>query len=270
MKKRIHYQHGFSLLSLMIASLIGLIITAAALKMYANSQQTYKARQVYSAASENARFAIADLRSMIVMAGRGMRGSAANNQNIKVTFTTLPASTLTHSDGGSTGSDVIHFRLAQGRDCMGNQILTTTNVTTGVVTGTVTRIRYFVATNGDGINELRCQINDGAAQALVSGIEMLKFLYGRDTTNDGYANSYLNSDELDALVAANANIWEEIISVRVGVIASSAEFTLPGTHQDANTPKDMFVLHGKYTPADKSRVYRSNTATVALRNLIIQ
>jgi len=262
-------QRGMSLVSLMVASLIGLFIIGAALQMYSNSQQTFKARQAISAAAENSRFAIADMRRMIVMAGRGMEGSGANDKNIHTTFTTRAGSVLNLTDGGTTGSDAIHFRMAQGQDCLGSKISRKKN-SKGIWVGTVTRIRFFVQPNADGIGELMCQVNDDPAQPLVSGIELLKFLYGVDTTDDNSANEYLTAAEINAKLGANPSIWEEIVSVRVGVVASSAEFIIPGGRRIIGTAPNISVLQGVYTPPDNARSYRSSTGTVALRNLKLQ
>ena len=278
MNKKMNMQRGMTLVSLMVASVIGLFIIAAALSMYSNSQNTYKTRQAASAAAENGRYALSDLRSTIVMAGRGMDGASSRDvQAIDKTFTSMPAlSVLSHSDGGTGGSDQISFRMAQGRDCLGNVIPTVTN-TEGKTIGTVTTITYSIQTNGDGINELVCSVDGGVPQALVSGIEMLKVVYGLDTNEDGYANQYLNADEMDTIRDSDSstdsitkNIWEDIVSVRVGVISSSAEFRVPGPQRQTIMPTEINVLHGQLTTLDNALMYRSNTMTIAMRNLSSQ
>ncbi len=279
MNKTMHFQRGISLVGLMVAAMIGLFIVGAALQMYSNSQQTFKARQAISAASENGRFALSDLRRMIVMAGRGMDASSARDlQNIDKTFTSMPTSVLNTSEGGASGSDTLEFRLAKGRDCLGNTI-PEVNLGSGKTRGTVTVISYSLQVNVDGISELVCSVNGGTPQPLVSGIEMIKFLYGVDTTDDNFANMYMTADQLNVLqgTPGNEKIWEEIVAVRIGVLSTSAEFTIPAG-QRATTSPDKEVLHGLYHPVNSTGnggdanawAYRVNTETVALRNLIAQ
>jgi type IV pilus assembly protein PilW len=280
MNKTLHSQRGISLVGLMVASLIGLFIIGAALQMYNNSQQTFKARQAIAAASENGRFALSDLRRMIVMAGRGMDASSARDkQAIDKTFTSMATSILNTSEGGTNASDSLEFRVAKGRDCLGNTI-TEVPIAGGKTRGTVTVISYSVQVNADGISELVCSVDGGTPQPLVSGIEMLKFLYGIDTTDDNYANQYLTAADINTLkaVPGNEKIWEEIISIRIGVLSTSAEFTLPSGRRATTTPLPKEVLHGQYQPVASignkndanAWAYRVNTETVALRNLIVQ
>ena len=58
---------GFSLVSLMIAMVIGLFIIAAAGQVYIQSKSSFNARAAVSAVSENGRFAIQDIRRVLAL-----------------------------------------------------------------------------------------------------------------------------------------------------------------------------------------------------------
>ncbi len=66
---------GFSLVSLMIAMVIGIFIIGAAGQVYVQSKSSFNARAAVSAVSENGRFAIQDLRRTLAMAGMNITAS---------------------------------------------------------------------------------------------------------------------------------------------------------------------------------------------------
>jgi type IV pilus assembly protein PilW len=105
---------------------------------------------------------------------------------------------------------------------------------------------------------------------VAENVEDLDFLYGVDTDSDGTVDSYMSADT----VAANQ--WRQVLSVRVSLVAVSAEAAknLGGKPQviylrdstgdgiadaqDAgNKPND---------PKDRLRLRQVFTTTVALRN----
>ncbi|MEW8460323.1 MAG: PilW family protein [Candidatus Thiodiazotropha endolucinida] len=70
--RTIHRQAGFSIISLMIASAIGLFLIGGAGKIYLDSKDAFTARSAAATAAESSRFALQDLRRYLVMAGRGI------------------------------------------------------------------------------------------------------------------------------------------------------------------------------------------------------
>jgi len=68
---------------------------------------------------------------------------------------------------------------------------------------------FYVARNGDGLNELRCKYRgttSWGADAVVAGVDGFQVLYGidTDTPRDGIANRFVNASALIALDAALA------------------------------------------------------------------
>lgn len=99
---------------------------------------------------------------------------------------------------------------------------------------------------------------DGVAEELVEGIDSLHFLYGVDTDNDRDANNYLPAN----LVTD----WDAVISISVGLVASSPEPYGPPHGAITYTVIDH-PTHGQtYTAPDDRRIRKLFTSTVALRN----
>ncbi len=259
-------QTGFSLVGLMVASLIGLIVMGGALQMYIGGKDSFRARETVASATANANFALDDIRHTLVMAGRGM---ASNDSYTGAPKGTSVWGALTATEivsGTDTTSDEIAFRIAQGRDCLGNDITETTSTNSSgeiITTGTVTFMRFFLEDDADGISQLMCEVKGGQKQPLISGVEMIKFLYGVDTTGDNAANYYRDAKEVD-----DAAQWGQVVSVRIGMVTGSVENVPASRRIDID---DIEVLHGEFTVPKvdglPEKAYYGRTATVQLRNL---
>ncbi|MCA1805455.1 MAG: PilW family protein [Xanthomonadaceae bacterium] len=82
-------QQGFSLVELMVAMVLGLILSAGIIQLFVGSKQTYRFHDSMSRVQENARFAIDALNYDIRMAGD--MGCSAYVQNINNTLDGPPA-----------------------------------------------------------------------------------------------------------------------------------------------------------------------------------
>ncbi|MFN2308476.1 MAG: PilW family protein [Gammaproteobacteria bacterium] len=83
-------QTGLSLVEIMIAMVIGLILTAGVIQLFIGSKQTYRFQDGLSRTQENARFALEALNSDIRMAGN--LGCTAFVQNVNTLLNAPPAS----------------------------------------------------------------------------------------------------------------------------------------------------------------------------------
>ncbi|ADC63918.1 PilW family protein [Allochromatium vinosum] len=260
-----------SLISLLIGATIGILLTGAAGKVYLDSRIAFSANEVVAATMENGRFAIDDLRRTLMMTGRLLRadnlpfGDPDDPGKAKLQL-------LDDQDPGASDKIVVFYGSNTGcddsdtdanrcqLDCLGNQI--NKNNTTPYRA----RIEFHLS----GSRELRCSVDGGQPEPLASGIETFQVLYGWDTDGDRYPNLYVNATE-----AAANGLWSpkgRIVALRIGVLASSADMTLP---QAARTEgeKAFDVLDVKYTvspPSGSSKLdkyYRVYTSTISLRNL---
>lgn len=116
-------QKGLSLVELMVAMLVGLILTAGAIQIFISSRQTYRVQENLSRMQENARFAMEYLRRDIRMADYwgcvreprvGPPGATdsniQNNLNISATFDFAFDQGISGTDGLDNAPDVITLR----------------------------------------------------------------------------------------------------------------------------------------------------------------
>lgn len=253
---------GFSLVSLMIAMVIGIFIIGAAGQVYVQSKSSFNARAAVSAVSENGRFAIQDLRRTLAMAGMNI---TASDELSSAERAIPPLDTVTQLDDaittgigtydGGANSDIVAVRYRRGPTCYGyvNLPLSDDPVT----------VRLFVEND-----QLMCEkivTNNGILvsrnkQPLVSGIKLMKALYGVDDDTDGYANRYLSAGSL-------AGLWSNIVSIRVGLVVNSGERNQP-LDMRSDTAQTISLLGMDYTiPANDEKLYKVFSATVQLRNL---
>ena len=241
---------GFSLLSLMIAMVIGLFIIGAAGQVYVSSKSSFNARAAVSAVSENGRFAIQDIRRVLAMAGMNITAS----EEFSSTYRAIPpldtVTTGTNTfEGTGTASDIVAVRYRRGPTCDGyvNLPLSSAPVT----------VRFSVVND-----ELRCQVTGKTVKPLVSGVKTMKALYGVDDNADGYANRYLTAKQVNTL-----DKWRNIVSIRVGVVVDSAEQSQPKDMR-SDAAQDLSLLGMTYTvPANDEKLYKVFSTTVQLRNL---
>ena len=240
------HQKGISLLSILVASAIGIFLTGAALKVYVDSKNTFNTRNVIAEVIENQRFAIDDMRRILVMAGRGIRFE----EDQKDGYRSLPKIADGVVVDGASGSDTLAIRYRIGPSCTGYENID--------MADPPTTVRFHV--DGD---VLMCN-----GEALSSGIHLLKALYGVDDDEDGFADRYLTASMVESDVSipeGNSTPWARVVSIRIGLVGRS-ESTLPPSSRP-DTPPTLYVLGMPYTPEDSEHLYRVSTATISLRNL---
>jgi type IV pilus assembly protein PilW len=263
-------QRGISLLSLMIAVAIGIFLMGAIVKIYLDSKNTFNVRNTIAEVAENQRFALDDMRRLLVMAGREIRAledDQADRRAFPPVTTTSATAMGTGAEymfsGGTGDSDVIAIRYRRGPSCGAYQ---------NVPLGTRPSMVRFLVSNNDLICELTTYGTAGGTtrQTLVSGIHMLKALYGVDDDKDGYANRYLTADQVDdtsvvSIPDGRNTPWAKVVSIRIGIVAGS-ESELPKSARK-DSVETLKVLGMDFTEPDTSHFYRVASTTLSLRNL---
>ncbi|MEW8693674.1 MAG: hypothetical protein AB2535_21790, partial [Candidatus Thiodiazotropha endolucinida] len=198
-----HRQAGFSIISLMIASAIGLFLIGGTGKIYLDSKNAFTARSAAATAAESSRFALQDLRRYLVMAGRGVieqddspdAYSAADN-NLRTypvvdPDNTVAAATTGIIDQDIDGNSAVAVRYAVGPPPCGQ----------GDRIDSTHTVRFYV----NDQNDLVCQsietvgglldIDNLYERPMLSGVVSMRVLYGVDTdtgsAEDQIANQYL-------------------------------------------------------------------------------
>ena len=263
------YQTGFSIISLMIASTIGIFLIGGVIKVYIDSKNTFNARTAIAAATENYRYALQDMRRVLVMAGRGVSTSDDGGDSYNGADNGLRTFPIVDGtpDGIVSGaavtgdpwspdpdaSSIVAIRYASGPAPCGV-------ADAALSAGTIT-VRYLV----DDIGDLICQVFQGnnvlIAQPLVSGIAQMRALYGVDTDANGIANQYLTANQV-----GEAN-WPTVVSIRIGLVVQSGdEQELPAVYRP-DTPEELDLLGATFTAQDTDHIYKTASTTVSLRNL---
>ncbi|WP_062268567.1 PilW family protein [Endozoicomonas arenosclerae] len=211
--RSIFRQQGLSLIELMLALLLGLLISSTFLQIMLNSSRSTYFHEDLALAQENGRHTLYLLSRAMRRAGY----SDTVNSRVLPFFTGSCGSAAQCTfDGGGTDSDqvAVQFLPENGEDCAGNT----------VPTGELTADVYYVETDpaNDNIDTLFCRGYNpanstarGAARPVIIGVERLQVVYGVTNNDSGNVHQYL---------AANAvSDWQDVRSVRVGVLVNSGQ-----------------------------------------------
>jgi len=242
---------GFTLLSILIATVIGIFVMGVAGKIYVDTSNTFRARSSLSAVAENGRFALQDLRRTLIMVGRNIR---AGEDEVGTTRPFAPIGATGTVDGGATDSDTVAIRYRTGPSCAGNLNIPATSPPA--------TIRFLVADD-----ELQCQRDNEPPRPVVSGVKLMKVLYGVDDTADGSADRYLTAAVVDSLPApaGRTHPWVNVVALRIGLVTTSEQDDLPVAL--AGSAGQLDVLGMSYSPPDDKQFYKVATTTISLRNL---
>ncbi|MEW8029919.1 MAG: PilW family protein [Candidatus Thiodiazotropha sp.] len=249
-------QAGLSIVSLMVASAIGLFLIGGAGKVYVDSKNAFRARSAIASATEKARFVIQDLRRTLIMAGRGIPqkdddiAAYENADNDMRTFPAVGTDGILNEDGN--GSSVIAVRYADGPAPCGQA---------GTLDGVFSTVRFL----RDNVGNLVCEADIGGvatSQLLASDVLIMRALYGINLDEDDTtADQYLTADEVE-----DAELWNFVIAVRIGFVTSSSDTEfLPAVYRSA-APEELDILGMTYTVPDTSHFYQSASTTISLRN----
>ena len=231
-------QHGFTLIELMIAMLIGVFLMTGVIQIFISAKQAYRLQENLSRLQENGRFAMDMITKDIRMAGY-------------VAYACLPVTT---PPSAFAAADTTWCSNSTGnKNCIGSTTVTNGNTVNTIRTDVIrsyqwsnlvvanpptaascpptappavlpatttnqSEISYFI--RGDDSNSkmpalFRFDSISGSSQERVEGIERMQILYGIDTdaTPDYVPNYYANADTVNT-----AAVWNKIVSIRVTLL----------------------------------------------------
>jgi type IV pilus assembly protein PilW len=271
-----HPQHqkqcGLSVVELLVAVVIGMLLLTGVLQVFLASKQTYSSNEAASRLQENGRFALEFIAQSARHAGYVEPANTTASKPAPIAAPSAAACNtpqVCSSDGAGNASDAIGFifqpRLLEGnvrRDCLGSVV--------GDANNTDLIINQFVlipAVNAAAHSALGCRswnINDnnwvtGATPApLIDGIDALQIQYGL-SANSSDLNSvsqYVSADRVTAL-----NKWNDVVAIRIAVLANSVERTSPPT-----PARSYVLLDAAPIVIDDGRARQVFTTTIKLRN----
>lgn len=238
-------QHGFSLIELMIAMVLGLLVGGAIMQVFVMNNKSIVFQRASIITQDQGRVALDMMARYIRMAGyqENDLGSAALTDGLAGSAAG-PSITVRYQAGASAMSSQLF-------DCLGNPI------SNGAVSSGSTSVNQFrLEDDGEGMSNLVCQSThslDGemGEGILARNIEQLEILYGEDTDSDNAPNRYVS--------AAAANMGK-VVAIKVCMIIASDNNMITN-----NTTFDNYCVPGTAAVTDK-RIRRKVGSTITLRN----
>lgn len=299
-------QSGLGLVELLVALVLGLLVTLAAASLLVAAQSGYAAQDALAQVDDAGRFAL-DAVGRAVRQGAWVEfdrddaapSGAARPACVKGLDDQVPGSGAGIGNaraGAVNGSDVLALRFdgaGAGPDGDGS-VLSCAGFTVGA--GSEGWSIFYVAPGVAGDAELRCKYRgekNWRSEALVNGVDSFQVLYGLDTDEpaDGLPNQYLAAGAIDALDAALAldgatpaerardlrrkTHWKRIASVRVALLlhggpGGSARtplaYELFGSGYSAADDPGTRIEEARLPPALRWRERRLFSTTIAMRN----
>ncbi|MBU3021859.1 PilW family protein [Aestuariibacter sp. A3R04] len=270
-------QRGFSLVELMIALVLGLIISGAVIQTMISARVTNSLNQAVSQVQEAGRFVMLRLSRDIMEAGRFdqivsnvdatvdhlVEAAFIQNRPVGLAGDYTSNASLGSSQGTNGANDDLVINLLGKEDCTGNRFGYPADTEFHVVN------KYYVANNklyctgfdGRVLRGLRSPVVGSRSVILMDNVESFQVQYGVTdlaSASQGQAVQYVTASQLSALRAAN----RQVVAIRIGVMLKS------DGAQVANMPvHELAVLNEKPVKTDDAHYFQVFNQTLALRNM---
>jgi type IV pilus assembly protein PilW len=266
-------QRGFSLTELMVAVVIGLVITIVVSQVFLGNKDAFRTQDDASRIAENARF-------LQLVLNRTIRntGYAYWNPNAGAQFKSAwTGKTQLAGVNGSGNFDEVTVAFYGSSQTAGGTEDGTVLTCHGVGVSDDTAIqpainRFYVTTGGDGRPALFCRSDYNGTvvnRELVPGVESFQILYGEDKSADYVPDRWVpaGTSGLD---------MTKVVALRFGIVLSSPNINT-ATEADTKTyrvfgtdyPSGSDTGTAFVAPAaDNKRLRKLYSYTVALRNRV--
>lgn len=241
---------GISLVELLVAMMLGLVLTGGLLQLSVSHKTGYSFQKSQTGNQENMRFAFYYLETLISRAGYMTEPQNSETAIFGPLSATSQCAAFVSGQviaNNLEGTGVcIRYQRADTTetDCQGNTIAS--------ASAFITRI-FRNATTG----QLMCGAQGATATVLVDGVEGLQLSYGISTNPD------LLGKSIEAYVSTptTASMWRDVVAVRLAVLGSRE------TSVQNFTPSYYFPLDSTgATTGSKQKAYYSSQKTITLRN----
>ena len=262
--------NGFSLIELMIAMVIGLMLTLGTATMYISSHKSNADRGEYAKIEDNGRVALEILTNIIEHAGytstnvnplenkfirANVTGANCGGVN-NVASTTIFNGLTTADDDAGDSIGVIYLGDADlNTDCAGG-VLPAACQAGGVGSINASRIynHFSIGSNPDGLPVLNCAGSRMSSLVeIAEGVENLQILYGVDNDSDNQVDRYVASDVVSD--------WSQVITVQLAILVRSAKPVFKQAEK-----RSYMLLHNENVKEDRFQRAVFST-TIRLRNI---
>ena len=237
---------GFSLVELMIATVLGLVIMAVMLGIYQSNTENARFYSANLKVQENGRFALDVIGRTARMAGYDDPMTTTTVAAPQVNGSMDSSGALITQSGLKADGDTLSVRYEGGtgiRDCQGQAVAADDWVTNMYAVTTDNNLVCATFSNNSAV------VSD--AIPVADGVEDMRVLYGLDLDDSGDVNRYVRSQAVGD--------WSQVISMRIALLVNSIDPVLP---EDDNVCMGCTVFNGS---ADRL-VRQEFHSTIQVRN----
>jgi type IV pilus assembly protein PilW len=221
-------QRGFTLMELLMVSLVGGVVIAGTLAMYVNAAESAAYQNAASRVQESGRFALSHIARTLRMAGYDDPDTGVAVPTALRVFDPTNSDRMNNIVKGKTtytansSAQAIEVSYEGALSPGGERPVDCNGV--GVSPGTVVTNTYVVSSD----NELLCLSSEdtSALYVIADGIEDLQFWYGVDSDDDGVANQFFSPSAVSDLTTAQ---WSNVVAVRIALLVNSVEDVFAST-----------------------------------------
>tara|TARA_R110000822_G_scaffold41092_24_gene111583 strand:+ start:4369 stop:5169 length:801 start_codon:yes stop_codon:yes gene_type:complete len=257
-------QLGLTLVELMIALLLGLILSLAAIQLLLTNQRTFALQDAVTGVNEDGQTVLRYIAADVRNAGRGSQIESFT-QAVVLSLSAEDADgesvAFEAADGGNGGNDTLVVSYLGTAACQG------ADLTGGGANpeGEIMVNRYFVADGSLWCSSLR-QVGLGSSNyeilnprqvELISGVESFQVLYGVDDDLD-------NAIGVTKFVtAADLAASDSVVAIRIALLLRSNNTSLPVP----SGSQTFTVLDQEVESPDDRAIRRVFTTTAQVRNV---
>ncbi|MBR9869292.1 MAG: hypothetical protein GYB20_19885 [Oceanospirillales bacterium] len=228
-------QTGFSMVELMVSTVIGLLLTSAMLAAFVASARTYQMQDAMAEVQEGGRYALSLLLKDLRQSGATVSGGILI-EGVENDVSQINAFETSHSDNAlvitpaNVGSEIVYLP--------------------GLKTVSSEGRTYYIGNSG-GIPSLYRN-----NQPLVEGVTGLVMEYGVDSDADQLVDSYNRVSDM------SATDWDKVISARFYLLMRSSGRGVTDRSRVLPAPFDTLDTSDR-------RLYQVYTAIVLIRNALV-
>ncbi|MGZ8267113.1 MAG: PilW family protein [Burkholderiales bacterium] len=236
-------QLGFTIVEILIAIVIGLLLTLLVAHLFTGSRSTFHSTDELSRLQENMRYAHQLLSRVVHLTGYKSAPNSLTNSVFAA-----PNVAITGTQGAGTAPDTLTVRFqGNGSPAADGTVLDCDG--TAVAAGAIATNVFNISAGGANGTGLFCN-----GVEVVTDVDNMQLLYGEDTNNDLVADRFVSINNV-------ANV-DNIVAVRVALLFSSAQLGV-----SLVTDTATYDLNGVAVgPFNDNRIRRVMTTTFNLRN----